>query len=82
MMLVEAILGQSPLSPACPQNLHLSTNLPWIIVLLVHPPEKDLKTHTHGDKALDFAKEIDGNTTGQGDDHGLCVKTLMSFLFC
>ena len=75
--MLEAVLGQSPPSPTCSQDPHLSANPPW-----VHAPGKDLETHTHGDKALGFAKGNDGNTTGREDDHGLCLKTLMSFLFC
>ena len=37
VVLLEAVLSQSPPSPTCPQDPHLSTNPPWITVLLGSP---------------------------------------------
>lgn len=45
-------------------------------------PGEDLKTHAYGDKALSFTKRNHGTPICQGGDYGLCLRTLMSSLFC
>lgn len=77
VMLLEALIGKCPPGLACSQDPLLSTtHRPWIIFLLGLPCWEGPIA-----MALSFRKEGIGTPTGQEGDPGLCLRTLVSFLF-